>query len=1141
MADENDNKPNVRGNKKVAIRYVYLLIVFVALIVFASMGYIFYSGNQITEAYVPLVFAAKEIKIHGTNGHLRFEELTGHDRNTGIDEALKYIDLADWYAKAMLDGGQNADGKFIPLHEPRMRQAIIEVRRKISEFRDVTLQRWQIRDTYGIGTEIEQNYHSVFNNLIQQADIVEAELRGLIARELKNFQMVQRVLITICFVVTVIVVISFSRFLRAEIKNELELQAANQQLNAYNQQLIASEQQLRAANQQLIASEQEAGILARFPSENPNPVLRISKDSTVLYCNRAGRVILDAWGCNENQCLCFPERENNLMKEAINSGNVVTFDLDSDNRTFSVTLAPFTEFEYVNIYALDITERKRAEIALRESESLLNEVGRISKIGGWRMDLITRKARWTKGTYDIVEIEQGEPIPGPDEHVEYYLPEYRPMIEKAMQGLIENNEPLDFIAELKTVKGNIKWCQALGRGVWADGKCVEVFGTFQDITERKQIELVNASRLHLMQFSFAHSLDELLEETINEAEKLTGSCIGFYHFVEDDQKSLTLQSWSTRTKREFCRAKGKGLHYGIDEAGVWVDCVYRREPVIHNDYACLEHRKGMPEGHAKVIRELVVPVIQDDKILAILGVGNKATDYVRQDVEMVSLLADLAWNIAERRRAEEALQDSENKLREAQQMARLGHWWWDVKTGQVEWSDEVYEIFRLDPQKFTPQIDSIQELSPWTVDHQRDKELIRRATKSRKQGSYEQRFLYPDGSTGYYFSTFQGIYDDSGQLIAIKGTVQDITELKMVQEQIRAERDKAQKYLDVAEVIFVVIDTEQNVKLINQKGCKLLGCKEEDIINKNWFNNFVPERFGKNIKDVFNRLVTGDTIPFEYFENPVITGDGEERIIAWHNTILRDEQGHIVGTLSSGEDITHRKIAEEQLFDYQEKLKSLASKLSVIEERERYRLATELHDQIGQSLVMSKLKLDSLRESVSSDMPAEILDDVRDCLRQVIQDTRTLTFDLSYPILYELGFEVAVAEWLNGQIRDKHNIETEFQDDGQLKPLDDDIRALLFRNVRELLFNVVKHAKAKKIKVSVSKVEGDICVVVEDDGVGFEPSEVVSHSGFGIFSIRERLEQLAGYFEIESKPGCGSKFTMKAPLKLETYSEGVEV
>ena len=191
------------------------------------------------------------------------------------------------------------------------------------------------------------------------------------------------------------------------------------------------------------------------------------------------------------------------------------------------------------------------------------------------------------------------------------------------------------------------------------------FVLITDITDLKRNEEINASRLHLVQFSITHSLEELLEETLNEAEKLTGSRIGFYHFVQDDQISLTLQQWSTRTKAEFCKAAGKGLHYPIAEAGVWVDCVREGKAVIHNDYASLPHRKGMPEGHAEVVRELVVPVFRGKKISAILGVGNKPTGYTGKDVETVSLIAGLAWEIAERKRMEEQVRLSEQALAEA--------------------------------------------------------------------------------------------------------------------------------------------------------------------------------------------------------------------------------------------------------------------------------------------------------------------------------------------------------------------------------------------------------------------------------------------------------------------------------------------
>ena len=102
----------------------------------------------------------------------------------------------------------------------------------------------------------------------------------------------------------------------------------------------------------------------------------------------------------------------------------------------------------------------------------------------------------------------------------------------------------------------------------------------------------------------------MLEETLQEVENLTGSLIGFYHLVDPDQNSVSLQQWSARTKREFCTAKGEGSHDEIAKAGVWVDCMLQRKPVVHNDYASLPHKKGLPPGHARVIRELAAPVMR---------------------------------------------------------------------------------------------------------------------------------------------------------------------------------------------------------------------------------------------------------------------------------------------------------------------------------------------------------------------------------------------------------------------------------------------------------------------------------------------------------------------------------------------------
>ncbi len=192
---------------------------------------------------------------------------------------------------------------------------------------------------------------------------------------------------------------------------------------------------------------------------------------------------------------------------------------------------------------------------------------------------------------------------------------------------------------------------------------------------------------------------------------------------------------------------------------------------------------------------------------------------------------------------------------------------------------------------------------------------------------------------------------------------------------------------------------------------------------------------------------------------------------------------------------------------------------------------------------MAKIKLDTLQSSPPSEASSAAIEEISSYIEKVIQETRTLTFELSNPILYELGFEVAVAEWLSEQVQEKHGIATEFQDDGKSKPLDNDMRILLFRNVRELLINCIKHANAGRVRVSIRRIDDSIEVVVEDNGVGFDPAEVRLTAGkrakFGLFSIRESLENLGGHFKIESKPGAGCKAIMTAPLKDQSHKKEV--
>ena len=230
------------------------------------------------------------------------------------------------------------------------------------------------------------------------------------------------------------------------------------------------------------------------------------------------------------------------------------------------------------------------------------------------------------------------------------------------------------------------------------------------------------------------------------------------------------------------------------------------------------------------------------------------------------------------------------------------------------------------------------------------------------------------------------------------------------------------------------------------------------------------------------------------------------------------------------QEIADRKKAETKLLDYQKQLQSLTSQISLIEENEKRRIASELHDCVGQNLALSKIKLGQLNKSAPS---GELRNDIREILRiieQTITETRTLTFELSPPILYELGLSQAI-KWLIDQFKKKHGLEIYLKDDGHEKPFDNSIRLFLFQAVRELLVNIAKHAKADSAKIEMRKDNSQLYITVEDNGIGFSgPS--VTYNGYGLFNIRERMNHINGHFEIKSKPGRGTRVTLIAPLKI---------
>jgi len=355
----------------------------------------------------------------------------------------------------------------------------------------------------------------------------------------------------------------------------------------------------------------------------------------------------------------------------------------------------------------------------------------------------------------------------------------------------------------------------------------------------------------------------------------------------------------------------------------------------------------------------------------------------------------------------------------------------------------------------------------------------------------------------------------------------------VAQDYIEALRDSEERFRTIFEgtnMGLALVDKDGRIVECNPALQQMLGYSLTEVINQ-VFTVFILPEDASRCQSRFRELMQGKRDSYQG-EKKYIRKDGRT---VWGRLNVSPLGGATAEdrlAICMIEDITEQKQAEKEIRTYQEQLRSVASELSLTEERERRRLATDLHDHVGQILALAQIKLGAIRESASPIHLAEPMDEVRRLIEQTIQYTRSLTFELSPPILYDLGFEPAV-EWLAELIQEQQGITIKVQTDRSSKPMNDEIRVILFQTVRELLANVVKHASAKNIRVFITREDTALQVKIEDDGLGMGISADASNGpyGFGFFSIGERLKYLGGQLEVASEPGWGTRVTLQVPLQ----------
>jgi PAS domain S-box-containing protein len=280
------------------------------------------------------------------------------------------------------------------------------------------------------------------------------------------------------------------------------------------------------------------------------------------------------------------------------------------------------------------------------------------------------------------------------------------------------------------------------------------------------------------------SLDELLQITLDEIEALTSSTVSFFHFLQPGKNKLWKQAWSTNTIQRECTVGGDAGHHDLDDAGVWADCVRMGKPDVHNDFPNLENRNVLPDGHVVLTREMTVPIIRDGQAVAVFGIGNKPKKYTPEDVELVSSLADFAWDIIERKRIEDALRESEVKFRTLADWTYDWELWVDSEGEYVYISPSCERTSGYRPEEFInsptlfEKITHPDDLKRY-LEH---KQLIHDETAG--VSSLEYRIIARDGSEHWIDHVCRPLFDNDNQYLGRRVSNRDITLRKAAEKEI---------------------------------------------------------------------------------------------------------------------------------------------------------------------------------------------------------------------------------------------------------------------------------------------------------------------------------------------------------------------
>lgn len=764
----------------------------------------------------------------------------------------------------------------------------------------------------------------------------------------------------------------------------------------------------------------------------------------------------------------------------------------------------------------EVLERTRVEGTLREMQAALVRAQRGAQAGLWEVDLRSRRLMWSDAYYDLFGLDH-DVEPSVATWLSCIHPDDRDRIEHEYARAIDAAIDQSFEFRLIRPDGSVRWLHWKGQVLRDEqGNPIRVSGISVDITERKQAEEA-LRRSEARYRTLFDSIDEgfcIIEILFDEQDRPAD--FRFLEISPSFEKQTGLAGALGKRVRELAPALEEHWFENYGKVALTGDPVRfeNRAAALNRWFEVYAFRYGQPE-HRQVA---------------------------------------VAFNdITDRKEAEEALRRSEALYRAIGESIDYGVWVCAPDGHTTRVSDSFLKLLGISREQcfnfgwkdMLHPDDARQIMSAW-------EECVRTG------GTWdrENRFRGADGQWHHILSRGVPVKDEQGHIVSWAGIHLDIGGLKRSEEALRESEARFRTLADNISQLAWMADATGSLTWYNRRWYEYTGTTFEEMQGWGWTHVHHPQHVERVLGTWKKAHATGEAWEDTF---PLRGADGQYRWFLSRAMPIRDAAGQVVRWFGTNTDITELRAAQASLMDSEERLRSLtgrleqsveerteelvqsqaqlralARELNLTEQRERKRLAVELHDHLAQMLVLSKLKLSQMK-NVPSLTPGclGLVSETDTVLTQCLAYTRTLVANLAPPVLHDFGLPAAL-KWLGEQFS-QQSLRVTVRIGRDDLPLPEEQAVLLFQSVRELLMNVVKHAAAGDAVVTLDQRDEELRIHVRDDGIGFDPSAGgppmnAMSSKFGLFSIRERMRAMGGALEVESERGKGTAVTLRVPL-----------